>query len=322
MALFTRIPLSGAPLGGRLLYGVAGSAPQTFDLRLYDAATRAPLGARRFTGVASFASDVAPLLRRALRFVPSSGSTGFCEATDRTLRVVAEATGTLDGTATAASRTFLPCAGEAAAPALLTSMPRERLLAPGECDELTLLHEGALTVTVTASDHRTTDARSYRTATGGLLLFRIAADDFAGAERLEVDAGPCGRIGYTLLPAPEGAQRLAWRTAEGSIEHYTFPVGVRTTIAAAKRRACGSEEHVATTTQRERRDLLRSACETGETLEALAGLLAAPQVWACTGGAYRPVDVLTTEAAIRRHGALGTFDIEIRSTAREALPWN
>lgn len=322
MALFTRIPLSGAPLGGPILYGVAGSAPQTFDLRLYDADTHAPLGAKRFSGVASFACDVAPLLRHAATFVPSTGPTGFCEAGGRSVAVVAEATGTLDGTATASARTFLPCARQTEAPALLSPMPRERLLAPGECDELTLLCEGALTVTVTASSHRTTETRSYRTAAGGLRLFRVAADDFAGAERLEVDAGPCGRVGYTLLPAPQGARRLAWRTAEGSIEHYTFPVELRSTLAVAKRRARGTEGHVAATTQQERRDLLRSACECRETLEALAGVLASPAVWSCTEGEYRPVDVLTQEAVVHRHGALGVLDIEIRSTLPTPQPWN
>ena len=52
MALFTRTPLSGAPLGGPIRYAVAGSEPQTFDLRLYEADTRTPLGARRFAVVA------------------------------------------------------------------------------------------------------------------------------------------------------------------------------------------------------------------------------------------------------------------------------
>ena len=322
MSLFTRIPLSGAPLGGPILYGVAGSAPQTFDLRLYDADTRTLLGAKRFAGVASFVCDVAPLLRPAANFAPEAGPTGFCEGVRRTVDVVAEATGSLDGAATASSRSFLPCAEETAAPALLSSMPRERLLAPGECDELTLLHEGALNVVVTASGPRISAVRSYRTAMGGLHLFRLAADDFAGAERLEVDAGPCGRIGYTLLPAPEGSRRLAWRTAEGSIEHYTFPVELRSTRSVVKRRARGAEGHVASATQQERRDLLRSACESRERLEALAGLLASPSVWSCDGARYRPVDVLTQEAVVHRHGALATLDVEIRSTRYIPQPWN
>lgn len=322
MALFTRTPLSGAPLGGPIRYAVAGSEPQNFDLRLYEAGSRTLLGARRFTGVASFECDVAPLLRRAVRFTPATGPTGLHEAADRSIAVVAEAAGSVDGTVEAAPRTFLPTARAAAAPALLGPMPRERLLAPGECDELTLLHDGALVVTVVATGGGAERVRTYSAATGGLHLFRLAADDFPAAERIEVDAGACGRVGYTLLPAPEGAQRLAWRTAEGSIEHYTFPAAVCETLTVAKRRARSAEGHVAVATGCERRLHLRSACEGRAVTEALAGLLAAGEAWCCAGEEYRPVDIVTDRATLHRHGALGTLEVEIRSTAEELLPWS
>lgn len=322
MALFTRTPLSGAPLGGPIRYAVAGSEPQTFDLRLYEADTRTPLGARRFAGVAAFECDVAPLLRRAVRFTPTTGPTGLREATGRTIAVVAEAAGSVDAPVAASSRTFLPSARATEAPALLGPMPRERLLAPGECDELTLLHDGALVVTVVATGGGAERVRTYRTATGGLSLFRLAADDFPGAERIEVDAGACGRVGYTLLPAPEGSQRLAWRTAEGSIEHYTFPTVVCETLTVAKRRARGAEGHVAVATGRERRLHLRSACEGRAATEALAGLLEACEAWSCAGEEYRPVDIVTDRATLHRHGALGTLEVEIRFTREEPLPWS
>ena len=129
--------------------------------------------------------------------------------------------------AAAPARTFLPGAEAAEAPALLTRMPLNRLIPEGTCDELTLLADSSVTVTVTAQAGDTTTAESYRTEEAGLHLFRLDTPDFPGAETVTVDAGACGTVTYTVIPALEGALRLAWRSSAGSVEHYTFPV-VRT----------------------------------------------------------------------------------------------
>ena len=106
--------------------------------------------------------------------------------------------------------------------ALLTSMPLVRLISHGESDELTLFSDEAVTVTVTAQSGTTTTAESYRTATGGLHVFRLDTRDFPEAETLTVDAGACGSVAYTVISAPTGARRLAWRSSAGGIEHYTL----------------------------------------------------------------------------------------------------
>lgn len=419
------------------------------------------LGAKRFVGVVEAAFDAGPYLRRAVRFAPTAGGTGFCDAGSRTLTATVEATatggavgaaalgtpaigtaagpadveasagatdataiggaeaaaigaaaagsadveasaGAIDATAEAVgtpvpetsatvgadaaetvqtvvapARTFLPCAEAPVAPALLTAMPRERLIAPGECDELTLLHDGPLTITVTAEGGDATahgsgadtgfagkmsnasavsdaadgvkraelrvtadnigksetervgpnaaeraSVRTFRSGEGVLHLFRIDTRDFPGAERLTVDAGGCGRVAYTLLPAPEGARRVAWRTAEGSVEHYTFPVEKAVRLKTCKTRACGCEGVAATIDDTESRLSLESACEGRGVLRALAGLTASPQVWLAEGDRYTAVDVLTDEAEVPGPGMPGTFGLLLRPTCKPSLPWN
>lgn len=413
------------------------------------------LGAKRFVGVVEAAFDVGPYLRRAVRFAPTAGGTGFCDAGSRTLTATVEATatggavgaatigsaaagsadvkasagatdamaiggdeaaaigaaaagsadveastgatdamaeavGTIVPSATvgadaaetvqtvvAPARTFLPCAEAPVAPALLTAMPRERLIAPGECDELTLLHDGPLTITVTAeggdatahgsgadtgyagkmsnasavsnaadgvkraelrgtadgigisgTERAETNAAertsicTFRSGEGVLHLFRIDTRDFPGAERLTVDAGGCGKVAYTLLPAPEGARRVAWRTAEGSVEHYTFPVEKAVRLKTCKTRVCGCEGVAATIDDAESRLWLESACEGRGVLRALAGLTASPQVWLAEGDRYTAVDVLTDEAEVPGPGMPGTFGLLLRPTCKPSLPWN
>lgn len=115
-------------------------------------------------------------------------------------------------------------------------MPLVRLISHGECDELTLFSDEAVTVTVTAQAGTTATAESYRTATGGLHVFRLDTRDFPEAETLAVDAGACGSVAYTVIPAFSGAQRLAWRSSAGGIEHYTFPIEKSESVETTRQR--------------------------------------------------------------------------------------
>ena len=216
---FTQIPPEYAPLGGELRYTVTTQETATLDLRIADAGNGTLIGAKRFAGVTSASFDAAPYLRRTVAFVPTTGSTGFRMADGRTVTAyieaqAAQATGTAP-TVHSPLRTFLPCRTNVTAFALLTSMPLVRLISHGESDELTLFSDEAVTVTVTAQSGTTTTAESYRTATGGLHVFRLDTRDFPEAETLTVDAGACGSVAYTVISAPTGARRLAWRSSAG-----------------------------------------------------------------------------------------------------------
>ena len=245
---FTQIPPEYAPLSGELRYTVTTQETATLDLRIADAGNGTLIGAKRFAGVTSASFDAAPYLRRTVAFVPTTGSTGFRMADGRTVTAyieaqAAQATGTAP-TVHSPLRTFLPCRTNVTAFALLTSMPLVRLISHGESDELTLFSDEAVTVTVTAQSGTTTTAESYRTATGGLHVFRLDTRDFPEAETLTVDAGACGSVAYTVISAPTGARRLAWRSSAGGIEHYTFPVEKSESVETIRQRAYGAEGHL------------------------------------------------------------------------------
>lgn len=164
---FTQIPQQYAPLGGELRYAVSREEAGNVDIRIAGAADAALLGAKRFAAVTEAAFDAAPYLRRQLRFVPATGKTGFYSAGGRTVSVVVEASETDGGTiaATSPARTFLPGIEAPAGSCLRTSMPLNRLIPEGACDELTLLTSEACAVTVTAEAER---------------IVRLAEQKFAG----------------------------------------------------------------------------------------------------------------------------------------------
>lgn len=485
---FTLIPNQFAPLGGELRYAVAADGTGTIDVQFFDDADGSLLGAKRFAGAATAAFDAAPCLRRGIRFVPTTGSTGFhtVEGRSVTARIEArsetmpDATGTLKagirekaagsakkpaygaptaatpatavstagassagarkgeslpaeprvagkesavtgmadmtgtagaagtadmaetagtagaagtvdmaetagtadsvgtadmtGTADAASaadmaetagtadsvgtadmtgtagmaemagtvgtetansepaetlrstataplRTFVPGQTVPTLPALLTTMPRTRLIAAGESDELTFVTEGPCTVTVTAEAAGAATSKSYRVSAGGLSVFRLDTRDFPGAETLTADAGACGKVVYSVIPATAGACRLAWRSSAGSIEHYTFPIEKSVRIEAAKTQAYGPDGYVTATATTQRRRALVSAYETREVLEALTEAVSSPDVWLVEKGAYTPVDVTTDTAVVHRHGVVNCLEIEIRPKRKTGTAW-
>ena len=216
---FTQIPQQYAPLGAEAVYAVENPAGGDLDIRIADE-KGATLGALRFAAAATARFDAAPALRRALRFIPLVGNTGFYAATGRVVKaaVTAGAAGTLpEGTeATAPARTFLPGREAAESPALLTTLPRRRIIPEGACEELTLLTAGDAEAVVTARTADSLTAESYSVRTSGPLLFRIDTRDFPGAETLSIDFGEIGTVEYTVVPAVREAVRLAWRSSAGS----------------------------------------------------------------------------------------------------------
>lgn len=318
---FSEIPPQHAPLGGELRYTLAGPDAGGLDIQILDPATRKPFGAKRIAGIAGESFDAAPCIRRSLLFVPTGDGTGFRRAQGRTQTVVVEISEGNGIQSASASRTFLATTTSVWAPALLSSMPQQRIIAPGECDELTLFTTGPCAVTITAETADATIAENHQEDGEGLHLFRVDLRDFMEAETITVDAGACGIVVYTVDRTPHRGRRLAWRTDAGSIEHYTFPVEKSKRIEVAKEQAYGPEGHVATKVETEVRTALESAFETRPVLESLAEVLSAPQVWLADGDHYTPVDVGSGVATPHRHDAVGTFEIEIRPSRKIRSPW-
>ena len=317
---FSSIPEAYAPVGAPLRYTLAGGSAAQTVVRILAAGERL-LGSKRFTEPHPISFDIAPYLRAALRFVPRAGRTGILAADDRVVKVVVEATNGAESVRSLA-RSFTAAEQPVERPALLTTMPTNRLIAPDGCDELTLLAAAPQLITVTAEQGDTVAAESYAVPASGFYRFRLAAADFPEAERLTVDLGPCGSVGYTVLPAPEGAQTVAWRSRAGSLEHYTFPVVQRVGLSVAKRRACGADGVVAHAVSREELVELQAAYETPAVCAGLADLLAAEQAWWVDASGYRPIDIVTEQSELHRHGSMRAPVITVRSTLQNEPLWS
>ena len=319
---FTQIPQQYAPLGQAIRYAVEQDAAGNLDARIVEVNSELLLGAKRFAETTAAAFDIAPMLRRTLQFTPSTGATGFQTAAERciTVRVEALKTGSEIIAATAPARTFLPGDEIPAAPCIRTTMPLERLIPEGAADELTLWSDEACVVTVSGHSADSVTAENYQSESTGLQIFRLDTRDFPACETLTVDAGECGVVRYTVIPATQEAVRMAWRSRCGSIEHYSFPVMRSTTLRVSRQRAETADGHLVTAVETDRETELVSAYEIPEMLETLAGIVTAPQVWRVDGEAYTPVDVVTEEAVVQQRGVLRALELVVRP--KSSVSWN
>lgn len=304
---FTQIPSDYSPLHTPLLYSFSDSTPRTFDLALLDLNMEETVGAKRYIDTQSGAFDAAPYLRRRVSFHPQRGSTGFVDAWDRTVPAAVE----IDGIRTPA-RNFLPCKTAAAAPALLTTVPWNRLIARGECEELTLLTDSPCTAAVDAFRNGETRTTSFTARHAGLILFRIDTADFPDADVLTLRFDRFSRIVYEITTPTTEGRRLAWRTLAGSLEHYTFPVVKEELLETERSGFLAPDGTRPGDVRTSHRYTLLSAYEPSRMLAALGEIPSSPQVWLVEEGRYTPVEVMTASSAIRRHGSLCNLELQLR----------
>lgn len=311
---FTQIPILYTALGQEVLYVVEQESPGNIDIRIRTPTTSQLLGAKRFPETSRAEFDIAPRLRHIPKFTPTTDGTGFKSDSGRTLSVQLEALVSSSGSIATRTpvRHLIPGDTPAVGSRIRTSMPTERLIPDGACDELTLLTNKACAITVTGTAGNTATAESFQNAATGLILFRLDTRDFPGCETITVDAGACGSIRYTVIPARQEAVRLAWRSRAGSLEHYSFPVVRNTSLLITKQRTEGPGGEPASAAEVAREMQLVSAYERQEVLEALAEAASSPEVWLAEGDGYIPAEVLTEEVVIQRHGTLCNLELTVR----------
>lgn len=319
---FSTLPSAYSPIGQPLICTLSEVSASTVDVRIR-LASGTLLGTKRFVNSVAPSFDIAPYLRGILHFTPPTDDpTGVVAAIDRQIMVYLEAE-TEEQQITSAPFIVRPATPQESPTVLLTTLPSERLLAPDESDELCFLSQTPqpLKVVVTGRDG-SIRLDSHIVPGSGLFRFTLRGKDYLDADQILIDGGSTCSIRYTMLPASEGACRLAWLSERGSLEQYTFPAPERISTHVSKQRHYGAEGHTVQGVESEERIHLRSALERDEMMQGLQGLLTAKLVWLGTEAGFVPVDVLSDEAVIHRHGVLSSLSLTIRPTLKNKTLWN
>lgn len=313
---FNQYPPAYAPvgIGCTAMYRLQLDEPGNIDLRIRDSASGDLLGGKRFVNVSLADIDIAPRIRDAMTFTPSTGETGFKPVDGRVVKASVEALRPGSDTIelSVGARTFIPGDQSSRQSEAWTTMPLNRLIPAGEADEISIYHNRYCNFLVTGSGPGTTVAQQFESPLYGLQAFRLNTADFPDCDTITVDTGLGQRIVYTVIPASQQAMRLAWRSHAGSIEHYSFPTLRETALRVDRQLIESAEGHRITAAGVRRETTLVSAFELPEVLEALAELTSACDVWSVRKNLYTPVEVLTDEAVIQRHGTLCALEVVVR----------
>ena len=295
-----------------LSYSFSNASEPELFLEIRSVRDGTTLGSKRFYNTSDGTLNIAPIIRKSIRFAPSSGMTGFYDPESRAASVQLAA-----GTTFSEVRTFVAAHNTINPPRILTTMPSHRIIAYGESDEITCCIPAQHTVSVTSDI--TAQALTY-SAVGGqeLTVFRLNTQSFLPtvssiSVRITTGSQLIGQIDYVVVPANASGCRLAWRSSAGSIEHYTFPVIKSVTQKIRKEQVLTDRNGYENFSIRnERTTTLSSAFEPAAVTEALAEIAASPQVWRIDGNKYEEMDILTEEQTISRHGILASIEISLR----------
>lgn len=304
--IFTTTPQNGASLHGPLVYefGDDGS-PRDLQVEILDAESRQKISTKLLRNTSSGRIDIAPLLRRRLKWNPASSPAGFSSAAERTARVLVRVEGA------SVTRLFLPFATKPPQPLLRSTFPLRRLIARGESEEL-LLDRDVLYAEVERFTPTGSTVEEYvSNYSDRPALFRLTTEGMEPeVERIEVRFFSTTEevtIRYALTQPLPGGMRVAWVGRGGSVEHYTFPAPEACYEVQQRRDltlADGHSQPLESTYHRQWS--LLSAYEVEDRLQALAELGTSPHAWIVNSeGEYLPVTVSAPEeVALSRSGLL------------------
>ncbi len=303
--MFTNIPNNYSSMWGEIIFEYASTTDSDIVINIYDTQTSDQLGVKKFYSTSSAKINIAPLLFDSIFPSPQLSNTNLVNNPSVGFaRIKLEAGGEASD-----QLTFTYAKEQVTPPAVLSTMPKERMLYSGENDQIVVIAPAGTTISYAlhlypiGSEVSSNPIYGICSTDGGVRLFTIHADQYNGlygAAKIvfSCDGEEFGTIDYTLSAESSTGYRVAWLSSQGSIEQYTFPI-----IVSKLRQS----SDVVTKS-------LRSAYGTEDEIEALSELVSSAKVWHAdsSGGTYTAIEVLTTEQYIRREGVLMIANIEIQ----------
>lgn len=318
----TQQPQDFSPTTKPILFAFSEDEECDVEVYIIDEETSETIGHKMLRKTATGAINIAPYIREVRDSAPKPlvEHSTLVPAPYRQYRVEINGTSSLPVSISDNQR-------QPTLPSLLTTMGSRRHIARGEQDELRIYSDaGAKIEAILSADNGECIDLTFHTATGAT-LFLFRPDDFAEtAKRIFVDIVCDGKrlqsLEYEVTePQPE-ARRIAWRSFDGSIEHYTFPVVEALHLAAQKEQSKGSSGATTLTRTSSHSHLfLGSAIEPRATIAALAEVVAAEQCWLLIEGCYEPVAVVTSEVVMHRFGTPCSIAIEVETAEKEVARW-
>ncbi len=286
--MFTETPNNYQSLYDEQQYRLETASASTFLIRITDYESGELLGVKKFYSTDDLLINISPIIRPyAIPQTPQQTTT-FESAERYGYAIVDLAAISDEGTIyTSGSRIFTISRGDESATGPVTTLSLQRLISVGEADSLTIRCAANVTVRADVNyysveeDDEATETlilSSSYTATpdaSGILTLHLLAKEIDQATKIKVTFWQSdeniAQYDYYIVERAADANRIAWISSRGSIEHYTFAE-----TEAHKESAEGDEWS------------LVSAFETYATRSAIAEMIFSPKIWIeAVGEGYR-----------------------------------
>lgn len=322
--MITKTPTSGASLFGELIFGFEDSDNSgSIVVTITDIERGEELMTRVFEQSASCEIDIAPLLRRTMHADFDQSRAGFWHPSSRVRHIrVSDSDSLCESYFVAA----VECDTDSQ---LLTSMPRRRLISPGERDEFLLRSVKRVDIMVTYKNGVTMQSGESALVANIPYCYTFTTEDFTGEES-EVEItfllgdNTQERFHYTVVEPIPDSVRVVWLSRSGSVERYTFPIVVsRRESQSSQWVAPLDSEAVMHSAEYAQRLTLMSALELSPTLEALAQIGTSPFVAIeGIGGEYVEVESLPEEFTTTPSSTVGTISVTLKQRVKHLKLWS
>ncbi|MFR9649968.1 MAG: hypothetical protein SNJ33_06240 [Rikenellaceae bacterium] len=300
--MFTSYPDSGDSLWSPLIYNYETTSESDLEFIIINQVVEDDTYVKKLYDATSASINVAPLFRYSSMPKLTARTTNFYAATDGYASVVTYCQGN------ASSQRIFTLAKEPVSYGdMMTSMPLDRLISPGESDIIRLFTTPNQSVTayVLAIDQEdvTNSAMlgdySLQGDHDGVVdfVFQCPDVDNESVRVIIKYSDNTAIITYYLTNYDNLGEsvRLAWLSSAGSIEHHTFPIVRDKSIYRD-----GTYHYT-----------LLSAYAPELYIESIAGIVSSSMVWIIEDEEYRRIEVESEVAPIKDNGSLSYLELKI-----------
>lgn len=311
--VFNAVPENFAAIYKDVLYEIGGIPEgETADVEIIGGGENL-LGVKRFQGGGTVAVNIAGYLKR--EFAPEpvrDGGTGFVFDPGRSVVAYVRA-----GGITTAIRYFAGAQNGVGESELLSLIPGERTLAPGEFDELSIaVSEGVLIAEIEVEG-----GRAFAFGPGmsrnlkGVVTLRVSADDIAAraAER-GIDYGECESATVSVRhqsgmvrearyrlrhESALGSVRLAWLNSLGGIDYHTFDILNEESVKVVREGFLSERGYDTLSVSTEKIVDITAGYHPAAMMAALGEIVSSRYVWMLEGGRAVKVRVVNDSVTLR-----------------------
>ncbi len=297
-----------------------GAETRNSDVRLVDDESGEVIATRRFFHCTGGAWDVAPAVLRTLKYNPTAPehpiTIGPCDDRVRCVQLQIDEQ---------FSPELLMMDSTAVDAPFLSAMPTLRIVADNGYDEVMLMPAVRGVRVILATEETSEEIERQIAAHDLPLVLRFAFGKIGKIGRVECqlfnsEGVMIGNLFFIPVAAPGQALHVAWRSALGSVEHYTFPV-CRREEEIHEERTDGEREALKRGVRRQR-VIVTSAYEPLVVRRALTEIGAARQCWVIDRqGAYHPVKVVAEGHLIVEKGDLKALEFTLEAVGEEVSAW-